>query len=135
MLIKVDYKDITLSRLCHYYLSESTCGTNTKTMFFSPYTYIHIYACINAQTHFRKDNSYFTIIKNKTNGLYIYITKYTLYKIYIYIVHTCAYMNVCQYMNIFTHTRAHLYVRQAKNYGQWEITFCTRIIPETMPAL
>ena len=33
VLIKVDYKDITLSRLC-YYLSESTRGTNTKTMFF-----------------------------------------------------------------------------------------------------
>ena len=36
MLIKVDYKDITLSRLC-YYLSESTRGTHTRTMFFSPY--------------------------------------------------------------------------------------------------
>ena len=32
VLIKVDKKDITLSRLC-YYLSESTRGTNTKTMF------------------------------------------------------------------------------------------------------
>ena len=42
MLIKVDYKDITLSRLCHYYLSESTRGTNTKTMFFLPYIYIYI---------------------------------------------------------------------------------------------
>ena len=40
MLIKDDYKDITLSRLCHYYFSESTRGTNTKTMFFSPYIYI-----------------------------------------------------------------------------------------------
>ena len=39
VLIKVDYKDITLSRLC-YYLSQSTRGTNTKTMFFSPYIYI-----------------------------------------------------------------------------------------------
>ena len=37
---KVDYKDITLSRLC-YYLSESKRGTNTKTMFFH-YIYIHI---------------------------------------------------------------------------------------------
>ena len=35
------YKDITLSRLC-YYLSESTRGTNTKTMFFH-----HIYIYIN----------------------------------------------------------------------------------------
>ena len=38
----VDQKDITLSRLC-YYLSESTRGTNNKTMFFSPYIYIYIY--------------------------------------------------------------------------------------------
>ena len=35
------YKDITLSRLC-YYLSESTRGTNTKTMFFN-HIYIYIY--------------------------------------------------------------------------------------------
>ena len=42
MLIKVDQKDITLSRLC-YYLSESTRGTNANTMFFSPYVYIYIY--------------------------------------------------------------------------------------------
>ena len=41
VLIKVDYKDITLSRLC-YYLSVSTGGTNTKTMFCSPYIYIYI---------------------------------------------------------------------------------------------
>ena len=40
--IKVDHKDITLSRLC-YYLSESTRGTNTKTMFFSSYMYAYIY--------------------------------------------------------------------------------------------
>ena len=39
VLIKVDQKDITLSRLC-YYLSESTRGTNTKTMFSSPYIYM-----------------------------------------------------------------------------------------------
>ena len=39
VLIKVDLKYITLSRLC-YYLSESTRGTNAMTMFFSPYIYI-----------------------------------------------------------------------------------------------
>ena len=48
MLIKVDYKDITLYRLC-YYLSESTRGTHTKTMFFSPY--IYIYMCISIHMH------------------------------------------------------------------------------------
>ena len=50
VLIKVDYKDITLSRLC-YYLSESTNGTNTKTMFCSLFignhTYIYIVANVN----------------------------------------------------------------------------------------
>ena len=40
--------DITLSRLC-YYLSESTRGTNTKTMFCSPYIYTYI--CIHIYTH------------------------------------------------------------------------------------
>ena len=60
MLIKVDYEDITLSRLC-YYLSESTRGTNTNTMFFSTYIhtlhiytyayiYIYIYIYINTPT-------------------------------------------------------------------------------------
>ena len=42
VLIKVDQKDITLSRLC-YYLSESTRGPNTKTMFLSPCMRIYIY--------------------------------------------------------------------------------------------
>ena len=31
-----------MSRLC-YYLSESTRGMNTKTMYYSPYIYIYIY--------------------------------------------------------------------------------------------
>ena len=38
-VIKVEQKDLTLSRLC-FYLSESTRGTNTKTMSSSPYIHI-----------------------------------------------------------------------------------------------
>ena len=38
-LMKVDLREITLSRLCQY-LSESTRGTITKTMLSSPYIYI-----------------------------------------------------------------------------------------------
>ena len=52
MLIKVDLKGVTLSRIFifyyyyyYYYLSESTRGTNNKTMFFSPYIYVYIYIC------------------------------------------------------------------------------------------
>ena len=41
--INVDQEDITLFRLC-YYLSESTRGTNTKTMFFTIYIYIRVCA-------------------------------------------------------------------------------------------
>ena len=50
VLIKVDQKDITYSRLC-YYLSESTRGTNNKTMFFSPYIYIYIYIKFTEASH------------------------------------------------------------------------------------
>ena len=40
----------TLSRLC-YYLSESKRGTNTKTMFFSPYIYIYKYSIFSMDVH------------------------------------------------------------------------------------
>ena len=45
MLIKVNQKDITLSRLC-YYLSESARGTNTKTTHICIYIYICKCACV-----------------------------------------------------------------------------------------
>ena len=108
MLIKVDYKDITLSPLCCY-SSESTRGTNTKITFFSPYI-IHIDILTKAACCRNIE-----IVLHPTTLSYIYIYIHTYIHIHVYIyayiyIHIYTYIYMFIYMHIYIYMYIHMYV-------------------------